>query len=315
MKTKLLGDAIREHREALGLSQGQLCEGLCSSATVSRLERGEHTPSHNLIGALLQRLGMPDNRYFALLGGNEEEIEALKTETRAGLINWRKASAEDRPQVRAETLETLRRLEEIAEPDDQITRQHILSVKVQLGKEDGPYSPSEQIDLLTQALRLTVPRFDPDDVGKRLYSADEIRLVNQIAMAHALSEDNKRAVDLYDQLLKYIQQHNQHLSTYAGQMTLVASNYAHELVRRKRYLDAIEVAELGRSVCTSYGHYQFLPSLLCHLAESHFFEGNLELSRKLYLQSACLFETFDDRRNLALILADMKERLDLELPF
>ena len=48
--------------------------------TLSRLENGKQTPSRNRINALLQRLGLPDDRYFALLSKNELEMEALQKE-------------------------------------------------------------------------------------------------------------------------------------------------------------------------------------------------------------------------------------------
>ena len=59
---------------------GAVCAGICESVTLSRVENGKQTPSRNRINAILQRLGLPDDRYYALVTPEELEIEALKKE-------------------------------------------------------------------------------------------------------------------------------------------------------------------------------------------------------------------------------------------
>ena len=80
MQNFFLGDYIKQKRLDLGLTQEQLCDGICEPITLSRLENGKQTPSRNRINALLQRMGLPDDRYFALLSKNELEMEALQKE-------------------------------------------------------------------------------------------------------------------------------------------------------------------------------------------------------------------------------------------
>lgn len=84
MKNVFLGEYVKQRRLDLGLTQEQLCDGICEPMTLSRLENGKQTPSRNRINALLQRLGLPDDRYFALLSKNELEMEALQKEIVAG---------------------------------------------------------------------------------------------------------------------------------------------------------------------------------------------------------------------------------------
>ena len=59
MKEIFLGEFIKQRRLELGLTQEQLCEGICEPMTISRIENGRQTPSRNRINALLQRLGLP----------------------------------------------------------------------------------------------------------------------------------------------------------------------------------------------------------------------------------------------------------------
>lgn len=156
MKNVFLGEYIKQRRLDLGLTQEQLCDGICEPMTLSRLENGKQTPSRNRINALLQRLGLPDDRYFALLSKNELEMEALQKEIVACNANHRVE----------EGFETLKKFEQIADHDDQIAQQFILRSKVLLGRLDQRYTPQEQIDLLMQAIRLTVPRFNLDEIER-----------------------------------------------------------------------------------------------------------------------------------------------------
>ena len=72
MKEVYIGSIIRKRRQELGLTQEQLCRGICETVTLSRIENGKQTPSRSKLNALLQRLGMPGERYYALL--SEQEI-------------------------------------------------------------------------------------------------------------------------------------------------------------------------------------------------------------------------------------------------
>ena len=71
MRELFLGEYIKQERLKQGITQEQLCAGICEPITVSRMENGKQTPSYNRICAFLQRLGLPDERFFALLSKNE----------------------------------------------------------------------------------------------------------------------------------------------------------------------------------------------------------------------------------------------------
>ena len=84
-----------------------------------------------------------------------------------------------------EGFEKLAQFEKLADPDDQISQQFALCSRVLLGRLDGRYTPLEQIDLLMQAIRLTVPRFDLESIESFLYTKDEITIINQIGLAYS----------------------------------------------------------------------------------------------------------------------------------
>lgn len=314
MREVFLGEYIRQRRLDEGLTQAQLCEGICEPVTISRLENGQQTPSRNTINALLQRLGLPDDRYFALISDHEVEIKALKDEILADTIRYRRASEEERPAIRVRALENLTELKNIAEPDDKITQQYILNSMASLGALERPYTFTEQIELLMEAIRLTVPRFELNKISSFRYSMDETRIINQIANTYANAGQEKKAAGIFSQLLKYVEVHDKELTNYAGHLCMISMNYAITLDALGRYDEAIELASKGWKTCVEYGHYQFLGSFIAILAECYFFKGNFSKSIKLYYQACFIYDAVGDKSNLANMRKELKEHLGLEAP-
>lgn len=315
MREMFLGEYIKQERLKQGITQEQLCDGICEPITVSRLENGKQTPSYSRICAFLQRLGLPDNQYFALLNKNEMEVKVLQDEILADAVRFKRAAPEDQPSIRAEGLKKLEALERIVEKDDQIIQQYILSNKVTFGNPNGPYSPENRLDILLKALHMTVPNCDLDELNLGRYTLDEITLLNMIAATYAEMGQQIRATDIYRQLLKYVEKYNKRMSRYAGKVSLIAHNYALELFLMKRYDDAIEIAELGQKACVEYPHYQFLPGLLDIMGGCYFYKGNLKQCKKYYRDAHALYRvTGNDSDRISLEKA-VKERLGLEFPF
>lgn len=303
MQNFFLGDYIKQKRLDLGLTQEQLCEGICEPMTLSRLENGKQTPGRNRINALLQRMGLPDDRYFALLSKNELEMEALQKEIVACNVT---------EQV-AEGFEKLAQFEALAAPDDQIAQQFILSSKVLLGRLDGRYMPREQIDMLMQAIRLTVPRFDLENIESFLYTKDEITIINQIGLAYSDDGQNKKAAEIYYQLLRYVRKHFKETITLIGALPLVLYNYARVLDLCGRYEEGAELAQECRKACIQYGHYQELPRCLEIEAECRHFMGDEETSKELYYQSYYLCKVVEYQVGLEIVKKEAKEYLNLTL--
>lgn len=119
---------------------------------------------------------------------------------------------------------------------------------------------------------------------------------------------------MYRQLLWYIEKNCKELSGYARRFTLIAHNYAIDLLEDKQYAKAVEIAEQGRKTCLYYGDYHFFPGFLAVQAESNYFLGKEAESKKLYRQAYYIYEAYEDKANLAVMRKEMKEYFDLEMP-
>lgn len=76
MSRNCFGMMVRTVREEKGLTLIELCEGLCSVTTLSRIENGERVPDVLLAKTILERLGI-STECFELVA-DDVEFEALK---------------------------------------------------------------------------------------------------------------------------------------------------------------------------------------------------------------------------------------------
>lgn len=296
MQNFRLGDYVRQKRLDQGLTQEEVCDGICEPITLSRLENNKQTPSRNRINAILQRLGLPDDRYYSLLTQNELEIEALKKEIVACNVQGQLNKG----------FEKIKKLEEISSTDDHPTQQFILRSKILLGRLDARYSNEEQLTMLMEAISITVPKFDLDEIDSRLYTIDEIKIINQIAIAYSNLENNKKAADIYYQLLRYTRKHAQEILTSNPVMPLILYNYARVLDLSSRYSEGVEIAQKGLQCCIEIGHYQLFPGCLAIYAECCHFLGRNTESFKSYRQAYYLFEALGKTHNQHIIAQEVK---------
>lgn len=124
MKEFHIGKVIRKKRIELGLTQEELCEGIYEPPTMSRIETGRQTPSRTKLNVLLQRLGLPDDRYYALLSDNEVQIADLQKE----IVSCNVLGKQEKG------LEMIKELEEIADPQDTTIQQFNSAFKSNSGK-------------------------------------------------------------------------------------------------------------------------------------------------------------------------------------
>lgn len=302
METIFIGDYIRAKRMERGLTQEELCQGICEPITISRIENGKSLPPRETINKLLQRLGQPE-RYVILLSKNEMRIEELKEE----IVHCNVQRKKDEGRVK------LHELEEIVEKDDKLTQQFILRSKVFLGTPEREYSFEEKLQMLQEAIGLTIYNFDIERVGSNIYTLEEMKIINQIALTYSDNGEHKIAVNIFRKLFEYIQKNIKNRIQSGGYLPMVAFNYSRELTLRKQYEDAIEIAEIGWQYCIDYANGQFLPGLIAIMAECYYFLDNIQKSKELYIQAYHLYGALGRQRDVDRVRKEMKEYFGIEV--
>lgn len=302
-----IGYYIRRIRKERGICQEVLYEGLCSRSTLHRIESGEQQPGLFVASQLLQRLGLDESSFLLPLGPQDFEISNLQKE----IISL---NAQSRF---AEALEKIARLETIVVPQDKLAQQFILRAKALAGYEcDGkrcPYDYPTQRQMLMQALELTCAGINLENMSGFLLGEDETKIINQIAITYSEEGKRRQAIEIYRQLIRYVESHFPDCEVRQVMLPLTAYNYSRLLGLERRYEEAIEVAELGRQCCVKYNKCRMLGGLLLNIACCLHEMGEDEKSKELLIQSYYVGLAMENFQDCEVIKRYAKETIGLLL--
>lgn len=304
----MIGDYIRTQREAKGINQDDLCRGICNRSTLSRIERGRQEPSYYTLKVLLQRLGIPEERFQILMGPQEFEIEELQQEIVADNVKHDFSSA----------LKKIERLETLFQAEQQpVLQQFVLRVRALAGYEkDGQhfdYDYSTQREMLTHALELTCAGINLKNMGRFLLGEDEAKIINQIAITYSEEGNRRQAIEIYRQLIRYVQSHFAGCEIGQIMLPLTAYNYSKILGLEHKYKEAIEVAELGRQCCVKYNKCRMLGGLLLNIACCLHEMGEDERSWELLIDSYYVNKAMERTKSCETVKQYAKENLRIEI--
>lgn len=303
-----IGEYIKRKREEQKIKQDELCYGICDRSTLSRIERGKQEPSYYILKALLQRLGISEDRCQILMGPQEFEIAELQREIVADNVRDDFSSA----------LKKICRLEELSQfEENPLLRQFILRVRAAAGYEKNgeryAYTRSVQRKILIHALELTCPGITMENVGSFLLSEDEAKIINQIAITYSEEGNRRQAIEIYRQLIRYVQSHFAGCEIGQAILPLTAYNYSRLLGLEHRYEEAIEIAELGRQWCVKYNKCRMLGGLLLNIACCLHQLGDDEKSQKLLLNSYYAYLIMEDFASCKVVQEYAEENLGMKI--
>lgn len=303
-----IGEYIKRKREEKEIKQDELCYGICDRSTLSRIERGKQEPSYYILKALLQRLGISEDRCQILMGAQEFEIAELQREIVADNVRKDFSSA----------LKKIRRLEELSQSaENPLLQQFILRVRAAAGYEENgerlDYDNPTQRKMLIQALELTCPGITMENMCSFLLSENEAKIINQIAITYSEEGNRRQAIEIYRQLIRYVQSHFAGCEIGQVMLPLTAYNYSRLLGQERRYEEAIEVAELGRQCCVRYNKCRFLGGLLLNIACCLHDLDQDDASRKRLIQSYYAYLVMEDTVSCEVVQNYAKKVLGIEI--
>lgn len=167
--------------------------------------------------------------------------------------------------------------------------------------------------MLLEALQISCPGIDPEHLQGHLLGEEEGKLLNQIAITYSESGERRRAIEIYRQLMDYIQTHQVGTETGAALLPLVAYNYSRLLGRERRYEECIEVAEIGRQCCVSYNRCQVLGGLLLNIACSKHELGEDEEAKEFLIESYYIYKVMERLKSCQLVQNYAKNELGVDI--
>lgn len=142
-----INDVICIRRKMLGLTQAELCRGICSIKTLQRLENRKTSPQRDIVSSLFERLG---------LSGELTRTELVTDSPKArGLMEKMRESFNDQRWEEAEKLAD--QLKTQVSMDIKSNRQALENAEVSAKWENGKIDDDEYFRKMRNALELTLP--------------------------------------------------------------------------------------------------------------------------------------------------------------
>ena len=155
-------DVLRTRREMFGLTQEQLCEGICSVKSLRRAEKGQTDMQRETLKKVLNRLGLSGQMQWSRLITSDREVIRMAEEL-ADYINDRKFS------VASKQLESLKSRIDLDIPQN---KQYFLEKQALLEFEQGKVTREEFVKMEKEALECTLR-------AENLYRKENVYLTEQ----------------------------------------------------------------------------------------------------------------------------------------
>ncbi|RFU67109.1 XRE family transcriptional regulator [Peribacillus saganii] len=278
MDFSVIGQKIKELRKQMGLSQGELADGICTQAQISKIEKGDVFPYATTLYLISQRLGVDVNYFFDIgMTPRLDYIQEVENQLRLA-----------RHKLDFDTIRQIIKAEE----KNPLFTQNKKNYQLLLWHK-GIYEYFKNKDLQT-ALTLIEEALSLTRQSEKIYSERELDVMVSKAVFYVEEKLYEEAYSTYQGALKYLENFP-YLTDNTIKLRLIY-NFARLLTRLHQYDESISYCNEAIKWCIEH-------DLLFSLGELHYHTGyNYELkgdykSASFYLtKSLQVFELQRDDR-------------------
>ena len=250
------GDVIRLTRNAVGMTQEQLSEGICSVETLSRLENGKHAVKQSVYERLMARMERDTRKSYAVCVSKDMELMEERI--------WLEDAVSKHEYERAEIyLDIVKRKIE----DSCISRQYVERMEGVVSYRLGRIGAEELVKKLENAIRITVPNYECHLYIKNkelVYPFTELEIYTLMSLASAYEyiEQPHKSIQIYETLLLCLKAGYMDENSAIKLQMVIGGNYGKALERAGKYREALEKAGevLNFAIINDYG--KMIPPML-----------------------------------------------------
>lgn len=196
MENNKIGSAIFYFRESYQISQSKLCKGLCSVATLSRIEAGARDADALLLEALLERLGKTPNQFELIL----TDIDYVLYQNREEIVKQIKNKVYD------SAYHLLNEYEKAAASKGNVHLQFIVNCKALLNELNGG-AVERTIELFMEAISYTVPDFKTYKIKDYYLNNSELNIIIDVVQRMISAKMTGRVKEILYQVINYLEEH------------------------------------------------------------------------------------------------------------
>ena len=304
------GDFIRGLRKDANLSQEQLCSGICSVNTLSRIENDTISTNIYLLEAIMQRLGRHIDLYFTLFP-SLDDFEEREMRDRINTLLVLNEYDE------AEALLDLLSIETEEDNEPSLKLQFVLYSKATiLHGKDG--KTGEHLAMLQKALAITLPNFAEKALAKYRLSYSEIIIINQLAGYYASQNDDKmrkRGLKIYKDLAKAMNTYIVDEDEKVRMFETILYNQSKYLGVDRQYEKALKVVTEGERLAREHCRLRSLPGFAINRACDMYELGKKKESLPYFalaFYGSVIFAEYDGVDSARIIHDYVKAHFDIE---
>lgn len=229
-------DAILEARHKAGLTQNDLSEGICSTQTLSRIERGISGVSPATFQALMERAGAPCERFPVFASRDDFDCFYTLKHALFYLDTWQLAPA----------WQSLHILERKHWANNKLYYQEWLLLHSRLQYRSYCGAHNQIYDLLLKALHITRPSIVLSDFHNLLLSQNEIQLLIALSQEAFHLGQYETCLQICTQIEKYVSNSRFAAPEKDHMLAENAIVYTKYLLSQRKFDDARKTADTHR---------------------------------------------------------------------
>ena len=226
-----VGDVIRKRRKLLGLTQKQLCEGICEPKTLQRLEKNKTRAQMAVVRQLLEKLGLPfEYQRMGIISDNYEAVVLYREMNKA-------ANAHEEDKVE----KLLQRLVPLISMQNIYNRQEIKRSETINQLAQGKITPREYAEQIKEALEYTAAPADIKNMQEGYLTCNEIGCIYNIAARVEEQEAWQYFKPLWEIYNRYEEEND--VGAHIGMYLLVMSGIASHLGNAGRCRESNRISD------------------------------------------------------------------------
>lgn len=248
-----MGTILKKCRETKGITQEELCYGICTPSALSKMEHGLREPSYVKFASLMERMGEWPEAYDVFIGDKVYRIHELQNKIRTLLYHLELENAKKALDELEKELKNF--------PDETIYHQ-FWRMGIIICRANGKFD-KECINELIVVLKWTVPCFGRKPLKEFFLSHQELILINNIAIGYGDSQEYEKTIQLLRELKEYLEISSMGNLDKAMMYSTVLLNLVKYLGLGEYYDEALKMAdeainilvENGRTLKVAILHY------------------------------------------------------------
>lgn len=187
-----VGQIIKLTREALGLSQEELSDGVCSVQTLSRIENGKVKVKKKTYQQLMEKMGRDGTKNYSVLSTENYELLDIMVEVDNLIFRHEYEEAEKKNNILKEKLDL----------DNFLNYQYIERNEINIADRLGRISSLETLERLEDLISETIPNYHQllDKTFPFMYK--EVLLLMNIGTTYGDLKEREKAIQIFYMLIR-----------------------------------------------------------------------------------------------------------------